>query len=251
MFKKIHNIFYGWWIVFASFALFVISGGTALYGFTAFFNPISEEMKWSSAAVSFGFSLRSVEGGVLQPLIGFFVERAGIRRCIFVGVGLMGLSLFLLSRISTLATFYVGFLILSIGFTMASGIAEYTAIANWFHKRRSLALGILTTGFGVSGIMTPLMVVMITSFGWRETLLILCPFILGIGIPLSLVIRDRPQAYGMQPYGTIAEEDPPEVANHPRYVGGLTMKECVNPGSFIYCLCRTGYHSSGFCRLDI
>ena len=128
MVGKIKNIFYGWWIVFASFALFVITGGTALYGFTAFFNPISTEMKWGSAAISFAFSLRSVEGGVLQPLIGFFVERIGIRKCILIGIVLMGISLISLSQISTLWGFYAAFILLSIGFTMAAGIPEYTAV---------------------------------------------------------------------------------------------------------------------------
>ncbi len=211
MFYKMQNIFYGWWIVFASFTLFIIASGTAFYGFTAFFNPISKEMRWGSAAISFAFSLRSVEGGVLQPLIGFFVERVGIRKCIISGIVLMGISLFLISQISTLTNFYIGFVILAIGFTMAAGIAEYTAVANWFHKRRSLALGIITTGWGVSGVMTPIIAIMISYFGWRETLLILCPFILVIGIPLALIIRDRPESYGMHPDGIMEIDDSPEA----------------------------------------
>ena len=205
MLKKIHSLFYGWWIVLASFVLLVITGGTALYGFTAFFNPISSEMKWGSAAISFAFSLRSVEGGVLQPFIGIFVERLGVRKCIFVGISIMGFSLFLLSRMTSLTTFYVGFVLLSLGFSMAAGIPEFTAVANWFKKRRSLALGLLTTGFGVSGLMTPIIAMMIRSIGWRETMFLLCPFILVIGIPLSLFIRDRPESYGMQPDGDLPE----------------------------------------------
>ena len=204
MLKKVHSLFYGWWIVLASFVLLVITGGTALYGFTAFFNPISSEMKWGSAAISFAFSLRSVEGGVLQPFIGIFVERLGVRKCIFAGISIMGFSLFLLSRMTTLTTFYVGFVLLSLGFSMAAGIPEFTAVANWFKKRRSLALGLLTTGFGVSGLMTPIIAMMIRSIGWRETMFLLCPFILVIGIPLSFFIRDRPQSYGMEPDGALA-----------------------------------------------
>jgi len=208
MLKKTQSLFYGWWIVIASFILLVITGGTALYGFTAFFNPISAEMKWGSAAISFAFSLRSIEGGLFQPLIGLFVERIGIRKCIFTGIAIMGFSLFLLSRMTSLATFYIGFVLLSLGFSMAAGIPQYTAVANWFKKRRSLALGLLTTGWGVSGLMTPIIALLIQSAGWRQTMLILGPFILAIGIPLSFVIRDRPETYGMQADGVKAEGDP-------------------------------------------
>jgi OFA family oxalate/formate antiporter-like MFS transporter len=232
MLKKIQNLFYGWWIVLASFVLLVITGGTALYGFTAFFNPISSEMKWGSAAVSFAFSLRSVEGGVLQPFIGIFVERIGVRKCIFGGIMLMGFSLFLLSRMTTLTTFYVGFVLLSLGFSMAAGIPEFSAVANWFKKRRSLALGLLTTGFGVSGLMTPIIAMMIRSVGWREAMFLLCPFILVIGIPLSFFIRDRPQPYGMQPDGLILEGNLTDTANFQGKVSGLSLKEALKTRTF-------------------
>ena len=241
MLKKIQSLFYGWWIVLASFVLLVITGGTALYGFTAFFNPISSEMKWGSAAISFAFSLRSVEGGVLQPFIGIFVERLGVRKCIFVGIAIMGFSLFLLSRMTTLTTFYVGFVLLSLGFSMAAGIPEFTAVANWFKKRRSLALGLLTTGFGVSGLMTPIIAMMIRSLGWRETMFLLCPFILVIGIPLSFFIRDRPQSYGMQPDGDLMEKNSTDTTSFQERNSGFTLKEALKTKTFwmllLYALC--------------
>lgn len=201
MLKKLRSLFYGWWIVIASFFLLLVCGGTALYGFSAFFDPIYQEMGWSRAETSIAFSLRSVEGGIVQPIIGFFVDRIGARKCIFIGIILMGVALVLVSRLSSLLTFYVGFFILAMGNTFASGIPEYSAIANWFRKRRALALGILTAGMGASGIMTPILSSMIDSYGWRETLLIMVPVVLAVGIPLSLLIRHRPEPYGYRPDG--------------------------------------------------
>lgn len=250
MIKKINNIFYGWWIVLASFVLHFITGGAALYGFTAFFNPISSEMKWGSAAISFAFSLRSVEGGVLQPLIGIFVERIGVRKCIFFGIAIMGFSLFLLSRMTSIAIFYTGFVLLSLGFTMASGIAEYTAITNWFKKRRSLALGLLTTGFGASGLMTPVIALMISAIGWRQTMFLLCPFILVIGIPLCFVIRDRPQSFGMQPDGatrTGTHPDPAFQVEEPEF----TLKECMKTRTFWMLLIFTSFVQFAFSTIPV
>jgi len=232
VFSKIKNIFYGWWIVFASFGLLVITGGTALYGFTAFFNPISTEMKWGSAAISFAFSLRSVEGGVLQPLIGFFVERIGIRKCILIGIVLMGISLIFLSQISTLWEFYVAFVVLSTGFTMAAGIPEYTAVANWFQKRRSLALGILTTGWGVSGTLTPIIVLLIGFFGWRHTLLILGPFVLIVGLMLGLIVKDRPESNALAADVVSESDNPSENGNTDYPNQGFTLSESLKTKTF-------------------
>ncbi len=235
------NLFYGWWIVIGSFLLLVLTGGTALYGFTAFFNPISSELMWGSAAISFAFSLRSIEGGLLQPFIGIFIERVGVRKCIFAGLTLMGLSMFLLSRMTTLTMFYVGFLILSLGFTMAAGIPQYTAVANWFKKRRSLALGLVTTGWGASGLMTPAIAMMIRLVGWRQTMFLLCPFILVIGIPLSFIIRDRPQSYGMHPDGVLLEGNSTNSDKYQEVDPGHTLKESLKTRTFwmlfLYTLC--------------
>ena len=240
MLKKIKNLFYGWWIVIGSFLLLVLTGGTALYGFTAFFNPISSELMWGSAAISFAFSLRSIEGGLLQPFIGIFIERVGVGKCIFAGLMLMGLSMFLLSRMTTLTMFYVGFLLLSLGFTMAAGIPQYTAVANWF-ERRSLALGLVTTGWGASGLMTPAIAMMIRLVGWRQTMFLLCPLILVIGIPLSFIIRDRPQSYGMQPDGALLEGNSTNSDKYQEVDPGHTLKESLKTRTFwmlfFYTLC--------------
>jgi MFS family permease len=133
---------------------------------------------------------------------------------------------------TTLTTFYIGFVLFSLGFTMAAGIAEYTAVANWFKKRRSLALGLLTTGWGVSGLMTPIIAMMIRSVGWRETMLLLCPFILVIGIPLSFFIRDRPQSYGMQPDGIVLEGNSTDTTNFQEGEPGFTLKEGLKTRAF-------------------
>jgi sugar phosphate permease len=251
MFKRTRGVFYGWWIVISSFFLMLVSAGTAVYGFAAFFDPIYNEMGWSRAETALAFSLRSVEGGIVQPIIGFFVDRIGARKCIIAGILLMSVSLVLISRLSNLFTFYVGFFILAMGNTMASGIPEYSAIANWFRKRRSLALGILTAGAGLSGIMAPVFTSMIDSLGWRETLLTTAPFVLVIGIPLAIIIRHHPEPYGLKPDGDKAEADSPgKIASKEKASGlapavtpikeGLTVKECLKSRIFWLLLLYSG-----------
>ena len=205
--KKLGNIFYGWWIVAASFMLFLFVGGTAFYGFTAFFNPIVNEMGWSRAQTSLAFSLRGgIEGGIVQPIMGFIIDRVGPRRCIFAGVLLVGTALILMSRTNSILFFYGTFGILTLGGTAALGIAQYTAVANWFDRRRSFAMGVLSAGFGFSGVMTPILLFLIQTYNWRTTLVIAGTGIMVIGVPLSLVVRHKPEQYGYLPDGDKPED---------------------------------------------
>ena len=74
------KIFYGWWIVLATSLIHFWGAGTFFYSFTAFFNPIVNELGWSYAATSFAASLRSIEGGLASPIVGFAADRWGSRR---------------------------------------------------------------------------------------------------------------------------------------------------------------------------
>lgn len=239
MLTKLRGVFYGWWIVAASFFLLLLCGGTALYGFSAFFDPIYNEMGWTRAETSLAFSLKSMESGMVAPVLGFFVDRIGSRKCIFVGILIMAGSLVLISRIANLSDFFIGFFMLALGNTFASGIPEYSAVAAWFRKRRALALGILTAGMGASGILTPVITRAIDTFGWRETLLIMTPVVVVIGIPLALLIRPRPEPYGYLPdggrvttttqAGTTGKKQGPLPSQEE---DGLTIKQCLATRTF-------------------
>ena len=77
MFKiRIPHIFFGWWIVIASFIITLYVGGIIVYGFTAIFEPLIEEFHWSYTEVSFGASLRGLEIGIFAPqTLGPMIEK--------------------------------------------------------------------------------------------------------------------------------------------------------------------------------
>ena len=154
----------------ASFAMFLICGGITGYGFTTFFNPIVEEFGWSAAQISFAFSLRSIEFGIMAPLVGFLMDKVGVRKVIIFGMAVSGLGFLLMSRTNSLLLFYGAFLILSIGTSCGLGMGQYVAVANWFSKKRTWVMGIMSVGYGLSGIAGPVLVWLIRQYGWRSTL---------------------------------------------------------------------------------
>lgn len=188
-------LYYGWWIVLSCFVLNLYVGGIVFFSFTAFFEPIQEEFGWSYTQISLASSLRGLEMGIFAPLVGILVDRLGSRKLLLFGSTIMGLGLVTLSLTQSLAMFYTAFLLIAFGAGGCTSVVTMTAVADWFHKNIGLALGILASGFGAGGLMIPLIVSLIDKFGWRMTLVLLGFGMWVIGIPLSLVVRNRSDSW--------------------------------------------------------
>ena len=211
---KPHKIFYGWWLVAASFPIALYVAGAIFYGFTAIFEPIANEMGWSYAQVSFASSLRGLESGLLAPLIGVLVDRWGPRRLIAMGALALFFGLSLLSHVNSLAMFYGAFVLIAAGLSSCTMTVLMTAVANWFRKKIGIASGIAICGFGFGGLLIPVIVWLVESWGWRMAVNVLAVGALVIVLPLSLLFRHKPEQYGYLPDGEkLKQEYEHEQAN--------------------------------------
>ena len=200
----------------ACFGFAIYTAGIVVYGFTAFFDPIIQEFGWSYAQISLAASLRGAESGLIAPVLGFFIDRWGARWVLFIGGLVTGLGLIFLSMIDTLTGFYLAFFIIAVGTSCCGPSVITPAASNWFRRNLGMAIGILSAGFAFGGTLVPLVIWMIDTFQWRLTLLILGIAGLVVCLPLSLVIRDRPEKYGYaQDGGPLPEEPREESASLP------------------------------------
>lgn len=195
------RFFYGWWIVAASFTIALYTGGMVYYGFTAIFEPIADELRWSHTHISLAASLRGLEMGLLAPIMGILVDRWGARRLVFSGSILVTIGFVFLHRTTSLSMFYGAFALVAIGMSMCAPTVLFSTIVNWFQKSVGVATGIVSCGFGFGGLMIPAIVKLIEAYNWRTTVLALAIGMLVIGPALSLVLRHRPEPYGYLPDG--------------------------------------------------
>jgi MFS family permease len=187
------NVYYGWYIIAACFLSSLYIAGVVVFGFTAFFEPFIQEFGWSYAQVSLAVSMRGAETGLISPLLGFLVDRWGSRWLLFSGAILVGISLIILSRMQSLVGFYTGAVLLAIGASFSSPAVITPSASNWFRKKLGLATGILAAGFGFGGLLIPVIIKLLNAQGWRDTLLILGIGAFIICVPLSLVVRHKPE----------------------------------------------------------
>jgi sugar phosphate permease len=200
------RVFYGWYVVAACLLIVLYTSGVVLYGFTSVFRPIAEEFNWSYTQVSLATSLRGVEVGVLAPLMGLLVDRWGPRRLVFAGSFIVCFGCLLLSQVNSLAMFYLAFAFISVGMSTSTGTVMVTAVVNWFRRRIGIATGIVVSGFGLGGLMVPLITWLIDTLDWRTAMGILGIGMVVIVVPVSFVIRHKPEHYGYRPDGLAADE---------------------------------------------
>ena len=149
------QIYYGWWIVLASFMVAFYVAGSVFYGFTAFIEPLAIEFGWSYTRISLAASLRGLEMGLFAPFVGILVDRFGSRKLMFSGVLVLGFAIILLGFTQSLAMFYGAFILIAFGAGGCTSVVTMTAVANWFDKNVGKAMGVTTSGFGTSGLIIP------------------------------------------------------------------------------------------------
>ena len=195
------KIFYGWYVVFACVVITLYTGGVVNFGFTAIFDPLVEEFGWTSAEISLAASLRGLEVGLLSAVVGLLVNRWGPRRLIFGGTILIFLGYLVLSQVSSLFMFYTAFILIALGMSACAGVVLLTAVTHWFSKKAGIATGIVASGFGLGGTLVPIVTSLIDNFSWRPAMLMIGIGMLVICLPLSLLVRHRPETYGYLPDG--------------------------------------------------
>jgi MFS family permease len=226
------TLYYGWWVVLACFIINLYVGGIIFFSFTAFFEPIQQEFGWSYTQISLATSLRGLEMGIFAPIVGFLVDRFGSRKLLLGGTVVIGIGLVLLSFTQSLLMFYLCFLFIALGAGGCTSVVTMTAVAVWFRKNVGLALGIMASGFGAGGLIVPLVVFMIDASGWRQTLVVLGAGMWVLGIPLSLLVRDRPDPAGLSRELQVAES--PSTSPEGGSPGKPPFLEMIQQRSFVY-----------------
>ncbi|MBI2980000.1 MAG: MFS transporter [Chloroflexi bacterium] len=214
---KLPGIFWGWFTVLGGGFISLWGQGYSFSGFSALFKPIASELGFSRAVASVPSAIARLEGGIEGPVTGWASDKFGPRWIVLAGVLLISLGLILMYFIDSLWAFYIVWgIILGTGINVGTGTPINKAIADWFVKKRGLALSIKMALQGLGGVLVlPLIAWLISTQGWRMTCLIGGLVMLVIGLPLAWfsVKQHRPEHYGLLPDGAIAKEEAVKIDN--------------------------------------
>jgi MFS family permease len=199
--KSFKQPFYGWWIVGAGGMVQWYTSAIFWRGFQAFVPPILETFGWSRGVTGAAISLQRGESGLISPFVGVILDKYGPRKAMAFGVLLTGGGFVYMSQMQSLWQFYIAIVLLTLGMSFGTFIVFVVTVANWFVRKRARALATLMSFSAIGGLTLPILVASIDTFGWREVMLACGIGFWLIGFPATLVMRKRPEDYGMVPDG--------------------------------------------------
>ena len=176
-----------------------------------------------------------LQQGLLAPVTGHILDRVGPRKMAVAGATIIALSMLLFSQATTLPIYYAACMIMALGMGIGGPNAFSLAVMRWFVAKRGRAMSVITTGNGFGYFATMILAAMIAGFGFHETFVILAVVIFVVGIPLALVIRDRPENAGLLPDGEIPGGESHGATAHAarsRATGGLAVGEVIRTPAF-------------------
>ncbi len=241
--------FYGYWVVFAAFLCNVVTFGCGFYSFSLFVTPLERDLGWGRGDVMAGFTVFFLTTGLVAPQVGRLVDKHGARVVMSLGAIVAGAGFVVLSSMTELWQFYIGYAIVGLGMAGTGQIPTSAVVSNWFERRRGTAVGFMASGIGVGGIaLAPFVGTwLLPRIGWGHSYLVLGALCWLVIVPLAiLVIRTRPSEKGVVAFGA---EDVTAASGHTseQQVSGVSLK--VAMGTVAFWLIVATYFLSHFAQV--
>ena len=148
---------------------------------------------WSRGATAGVFSLNLIVDAALSPIVGYLLDRYGVKKIVGAGALVLSVGLVLSSQIQSLWQLYIYLGMLSaLGLTFMGMVPHIFLISEWFSTKRASAIGAVFAGTGV-GIMvlSPLSEWLISAWGWTRAFETFAAVVLLVLLPLVLVFYQR------------------------------------------------------------
>ena len=143
--------------------------GFSYAAFGVFVNPLAQAFGRSISAISGWVTFLFLGCTAVSPFIGMLADRIGARRVILLSIPLFALTLGVAGAIGTQLwmLYLIALAAGSIG-TGASPVTYGRVVNTWFETGRGAALGIMSSGIGLSYLFGPRLVQSIVdAHGWR------------------------------------------------------------------------------------
>ncbi len=250
------QIFYGWYIVFATGFVMTIATVPLFHAMTLWAVALENHFGWPRGQLSLALTLTRIEGGLMGPVEGYLTDKLGGRKMVLIGFLILGLGFLIFWQIDArywpvapLYMFYAAYMVMALGQGMGSWVPMMTTINNWFSRRMASAMGwanfmsrggallvIPLIDLGINGSVgvpfTDITLGINHVVGWEGVALILAIVIFAVALPLSFIIRNRPEDIGLRPDGENVPATRAGRRGTPVQPQGLTAQQAVRTPAF-------------------
>lgn len=244
------SFFYGWIILVVAWLTYGLAISPGYYGWSVVSPSVEAELDLSREQLGSILGYFVLLLGCSAPLVGTLVDRFGTRRVIPFGCLVSATGFFMMSRADSYSDCVLWFSVTSgFGVALSSQVPTQTLAANWFNKRRAMAMSIILTAGGLVGKGVPILNnYVMEQHDWRMVWVVASGISVSLAVVTFTLIRNRPSDLGQFPDGEIGEYpddhvvsdgDPSEKAAAVGNANDFTLLEALRCPQF-YVLCFAG-----------
>ena len=184
------------WMLLAAATISMMFVGLYQYSWTLFVKPLQVKFGWGLDTIQLAFTLFVWIMTWTQPLAGYLADKRGPRQLALLGGVLAGIGWIATSFIETPEALYITYGLggIGVGMTYATSVG---LASKWFPKRRGLANGFTSFGYGFgAAVMNPAISWIITSMDLRAAFMYIGGLMLVTLFILSFITR-YPRSNGL------------------------------------------------------
>ncbi|QKH37603.1 MFS transporter [Achromobacter pestifer] len=206
--------FFGWTVLYATFALAVFGWGVGFYGPPVFLHAVAQRTGWGVALVSGAVTLHFLCGTLVVANLPRLYRRCGVPAVTLGGAVLLALGVGGWATAAQPWQLYAAALFSGMGWVTLGAAAVNALISPWFVQRRPAALGMAYNGASVGGIVfSPLWVYLISQAGFAQAALwVGLAMVAAIAVLSRKVFAVTPQQLGQEPDGISTAAQAPAPA---------------------------------------
>ncbi len=202
------NSFYGWKLLGVFWAVMVLNFAFPTFGMSVVNTYMASSMHFDRKELGLAYSVFTLMGGLPGPIVGWSINRFGIRFTMLSGILLVGSGAVLMAAVvhTMLQVVLVLALVVGFGACLSGTIAPQVGVARWFHNKRARAMSLFFTASGIGGFAAvPLLNRVISASGgnWRSAWWCMAAMSLCAAILAVLFIRESPAQLEQEPDGGV------------------------------------------------
>ncbi len=235
------SIYPGWWVVSAPFLAAMLTVGSGQYAFGLFVEPLEQEFGWTRTQINLSLSFTAV-GSIIAPLLGWIMDRRGVRGIMLVSLALIALGYLLRPLMSELWHWYALSLLQFIGYAGGSILPAGRLVGIWFPHMRGRVMGITLMGNNAGGFTFPAITTLALAASWQvgglrfdswEGAYLLFG---AIGVALTIytffVVREFPRTDDSLPDAVTAMRAADNPGDTPPQLAGWSLDEALRTKAF-------------------
>ncbi len=191
---------WGWWIIIFVGLLMFLANGAQTDGLNLLVSQFSYVNGWAESTV---LALNTPAGYIALAIgvpLGMAITRFGPRKVLFFLLAIGGVAYAMMGHTSNIVVYFIFESIMCTCANCFSVHAANTLIANWFPKRKGMALGWATMGMNASSAAyTPILSFLFARFTLGMSLNILGGITVALAVVTLIFIRDTPEELGCTP----------------------------------------------------